>query len=126
MENVTAAQERALRTARAMLDLGHPLELILENPLIPSEMRGFLRSELEREQTFVLVPARTLVADAARSDWVSSLDRSAWYYWPAYRQFLLTIKGWTAPALRSLDDTSDRILRQLDPPIKEFFCLPIQ
>lgn len=121
MVNETAAQERALRTARAMLDLGHPLELILENPLIPSEMRGFLRSELEREQTFVLVPARTLVADAARPDWVSGLDRSTWYYWPAYRQFLLTSKGWTAPALRSLDDTSDRILRQLDPPTKEHF-----
>jgi hypothetical protein len=49
------------------------------------------------------------------------LDRSTWYYWPALRQLLLTYKGWESSALRSLDDSSDRILRQLMAPSTERF-----
>lgn len=113
---MTFIQQQALRTARAMLDLGHPLDRILNNPLIPPELVDFVRSELERDQNFQLVPAHMLVAEPDRQDWLQQLDRSTWHYWPALRQFLLTIRGWSAPALRSLDDTSDRVLRQLAPP----------
>jgi hypothetical protein len=109
----TPAQQQALRTARAMLDLGHPLDLVLGNPLIPLDLRDYVRAELERDQNFSLTPARMLVADPNRTDWLRGLDRSAWYYWPTLRQFLLTNKGWSVSALRSLDDSSDRILRQL-------------
>jgi len=114
-------EQQALQTARALLNLGHPLELILGNPLIPSEMRAHVRTELERDQNFPLTPARMLVADPNRSDWLRGLDRSSWYYWPTLRQFLLTNKGWSVSSLRSLDDSSDRILRQLAPPSTEQF-----
>lgn len=110
------AQQQALRTARAMLDLGHPLDLILSNPLIPADLRAYVRTELERDQNFPLIPARMIVADQDLPDWLREVDRSEWYYWPTLRQFLLTIKGWSASALRSLDDSSDRVLRQLRPP----------
>jgi hypothetical protein len=117
----TSAQQQALRTARAMLDLGHPIDLVLSNPLIPSDMQGYIRAELERDLNFPLIPARMLVADQNRADWLLGIDRSAWYYWPTLRQFLLTIKGWSGAALRSLDDSSDRILRQMAPPATHQF-----
>ncbi len=118
---MTQAQQQALRTARAMLDLGHPRELILNNPLIPPELRDFVLTELQRDENFPLTPARALVADLNRPDWLRGLDRSTWHYWPTLRQFLLASKGWQSSAIRSLDDSSDRILRQLAPPSTEQF-----
>jgi hypothetical protein len=104
-----------------MLDLGHPLELVLSIALVPEELRDFVREELRRDEAFALTPARTLVADPNRPDWLATLDRSTWHYWPALRQFLLTRKNWDTTALRSLDDSSDRVLRQLEAPSKERF-----
>jgi hypothetical protein len=118
---MTPEQQQALRTARAMLDLGHPRELILNSPFIPAGLRDFVRQELQRDESFPLTPARTLVAEPNRPDWLLGLDRSTWYYWPALRQFLLTYKDWESSALRSLDDSSDRILRQLMAPSTEQF-----
>src|SRR3569833_1398291 len=99
---MTPAQQQALQTARALLDLGHPLELVLANPIIPQNLRDFVRTELQRDANFQLTPARMLVANQNRPDWLRDLDRSTWYYWPALRQFLLTVKGWSPSALRSL------------------------
>jgi hypothetical protein len=108
-------QERiALRTARSLLELGYDIDTVLANPLIVPELREFVREELQRDANIELIPARTVVADRARGDWLDGLDRSTWYYWPSLRQFLLA-KGWTLSSLRSLDDSSDRVLRQLEP-----------
>lgn len=118
---MTPEQQTALRTARSLLDLGHPLEVVLSNPLIAADLREFVREELQREENFTLTPARILIADRNKTDWVGGLDRSAWYYWPSLRQFLLTMKGWDSTLLRSLDDSSDRVLRQLEAPAKNRF-----
>lgn len=119
---MTPPQQQALRTARGLLENGHPLDQILNSIFIPSDLRDFVRSELQRDQNFQLAPARTLVADPNRPDWLRGLDRSTWHYWPALRQFLLgPNKGWEPSALRSLDDSSDRIVRQLAPPATEQF-----
>jgi len=118
---MTPEQQTALRTARSLLDLGHPLDSILGSPFISAELRDFVRAELQRDENFTLTPARTLVADPNKPDWIRDLDRSTWHYWPALRQYLLTTKGWDAVALRSLDDSSDRILRQLSAPSQENF-----
>jgi hypothetical protein len=118
---MTPEQTQAVRTARAMLDLGHPLELILQSVFIPAGLREFVRTAIERDQNFPLVPATTLTAHPDRVDWLADLDRSGWYYWPTLRRFLLTAKDWNQTALRSLDDSSDRVLRQLAPPSEEQF-----
>jgi hypothetical protein len=121
---MTATADRqgaALRTARLLLDIGHPLEVVLENPLIPAEFREYVQDQLHRERNITLAPARTIVADQNRADWLSSLDRSAWYYWPALRDYLLTVKGWDTASIRSLDNSSDRIVRQLAAPWEETF-----
>ncbi|MGH9895402.1 MAG: Z1 domain-containing protein, partial [bacterium] len=118
---LTPEQNQALRTTRAMVDLGHRLDDILTSAFIPAHLRAFVREEIERDQNFPLAPARTIVADANRPDWLRDRDRSTWHYYPALRQFLLTSKGWTVTALRTLDDSSDRVLRQLEPPEMEQF-----
>lgn len=118
---MTPEKQLALRTVRSMLDLGHPLELVLASPMVPPELRDSVREEIQRDENFVLEPARTISADPDRRDWLRDCDRSAWYYWPALRQFLLTSKGWEMSTIRSLDDSSDRVLRQLAPPSQETF-----
>lgn len=117
---MTVAQETALRTVRTLLSLGHALEQILASSLIPSELHDFVKEEIERDTNIEFVPARLLVADSKRPDWILRLDRSTWYYWPLLRLLLLR-KDWTTTALRSLDDSSDMILRQLPPPETKTF-----
>jgi hypothetical protein len=116
MPDDSEREARALRTARALLDLGHPIDEVIANTLIPADLRDFVRERLEVDANYPLVPARTIVADRNRADWLRSVDRSDWYYWPTLRQYLVSIKGWDGAAVRSLDDSSDRILRQLAPP----------
>jgi Z1 domain len=118
---MTPEQQIAVRTARSLIDLGHPLDVIFASPLIPAGLRDFVRAELQRDENFLLTPARMVVADPNRADWLQTLDRSTWYYWPALRQYLLTTKGWEPPTVRSLDDSSDRILRQLAAPSEDRF-----
>lgn len=114
-------REKALRTARTMLDLGHPLKLILDSPFIPPEYREYVKSELARDANFILSPATIISADTARHDWFGKLDRERWVYWPALREFLLARKGWNQTSIRALDNASDQILRQLAPPTQEKF-----
>lgn len=108
--------QTALRTAFSLRDLGHPLDAILNSPFIPPEFRESIRIELEKDENMTLTPAKVLVADHNRVNWLGNIDRSEWHYWPTLRQYLATTKGWKTSALRSLDDTSDRILRQLSAP----------
>lgn len=118
---MTADQERYLRIARTLVDNGLPLNDVLGNRIIPSQHREFVRSELTRDDAIILVPARTIVNNPGRPDWLSSLDRSAWYYWPELRQFLLSKKGLQSSVVRSVDNSTDRILRQLAHPSTEQF-----
>lgn len=118
---MTPEQQTALRTVRSLLDLGHPLDVIFAGPLIPADLHEFVRAELQRDENFPLTPARMLIADPNRPDWLQTLDRSTWHYWPALRQYLFTTKGWEASAVRSLDDSSDRIVRQLSAPWNDRF-----
>lgn len=118
---MTPEQEVALRTARALIEVGHDIEAVLSNDLIPEALRPFVRAELDKDRNFELVPARVIVASKDRGDWLNGIDRDSWYYWPTLRQYLINKKGWQTSGVRSLDDSSDRILRQLEPPDREAF-----
>ncbi len=52
---------------------------------------------------------------------VTATDRSDWYYWPTLRAYLLGNNNWPAPAVRSLDETTDRIIGQMSDPLIEQF-----
>lgn len=49
-------------------------------------------------------------------DWIADVDRGEWYYWPTLRSYLLGVKNRPRDAVNSLDDASDKVLRQLRPP----------
>lgn len=121
MTQPTVQQEQILRTARALLDLGHPREAVLENPLIPEDLQAWVKEQLDEESNRTFEPARVLSAARGREDWLAGIDRTNWYYWPTLRNYLLGVKGWPRDTVLSLDDVSDRILRELEPPEKSEF-----
>ena len=108
--------EKALGIVRLMIDGGLARDAAINNPAIPDEHRERIRETLDREENIVLVPARMLVANAQRGEWLHQMDRSSWYYWPTHREYLLGVKNRSKAAARSLDETTDRILGQLAAP----------
>ncbi len=113
--------ERALGLVRLIIDSGVSRDDAINNPVIPEAYKQQLYDVLAREENIVLEPPRILVAEAERGEWLRQLDRSDWFYWPALRQFLLAEKDMGAPAVRSLDEITDRILEQLAPLSSEKF-----
>ena len=103
-----AELERALRTARSLLDLGHSEDIVFGSGLIDASMVESVRTRLAAERTQVLTPVRVFRANADQADWLAGLDRSRWHYWTALRQYLLTVKGWSAAAVRRLSLTGCR------------------
>jgi hypothetical protein len=104
-----------------MIDRGIPREVAIDNPAIPEEFRQEIAEALIREENITLEPARIIVATSHRDEWLRQADRSNWYYWPTLREYLLAVKGWSAAAVRSVDEITDRILGQLASPDSEQF-----
>lgn len=117
----TPQQEKALRTARFLIDEGHALDLVIDNPLIPSELKVWVKEELEKENNRTFERAKVISSAAAMPDWLADVDRDEWYYWPTLRKYLLGVKNRSRDSVASLDDASDRVLRQLRPPSTEEF-----
>jgi hypothetical protein len=113
--------DAALNLVRLLIAQGIPRDQAISNPAIPEEHRTRIQETLERDDNIILEPARMLVAAARRDEWLRQRDRSEWYYWPRLREYLLAVKGWHTPAVRSLDEITDRILGQLSPPEVEQF-----
>lgn len=113
--------DAALRIVRVLISNGFTREAALENPAIPEDLRAAVSDALAREETIVLRPARIITAVTGRGEWLRRLDRSNWHYWPTLRDYLLTTKNWPAPAVRSLDESTDRILAEMSSPDTESF-----
>jgi len=113
--------ETALGIVRLFISGGANRDEAINNPGIPLEFRERIREILEREDNIVLEPARILVTGDQRDEWLRQLDRSDWYYWPTLRAYLLGTRNWAAASVRSLDETTDRILGQMSAPSAEQF-----
>lgn len=113
--------ETALRIARVLMANGLSREAALSNPAIPEGVRAEVADLLAREETIVLRPASVISVEAGRGDWLRKRDRSGWHYWPTLRDYLLDVKDWKAPAVRSLDEATDRILSEISDPETETF-----
>lgn len=111
----------ATNLVRLLRELGNSLDDAINNPAVPSMFRQQLRETFEAEDTVIFRPARFLVNSPARDEWLIRTDRQNWYYWPTLRGYLLAIKGWNSASVRSLDETTDRILELLAPPKREQF-----
>jgi hypothetical protein len=111
----------ALRIVRMLIANGVSREEALANPAIPERLRPEILEALSREETIVLRPASIITADADRGEWLRRRDRSGWHYWPSLRDYLLGMKGWSTSAVRSLDESTDRILAEIADPTAERF-----
>lgn len=116
MSMTTLQQDKALRTARFLLDEGHSRDEVIGNQLIPVELRSWVEAELEKESNRTFERARVISAATGADDWLADVDRSEWYYWTTLRKYLLGTKNWPKDTVTSLDDASDKVLRQLRPP----------
>lgn len=116
MTSYSSLQDQTLRTARLLLDLGHPKEEVVSNPLIPANLRQWVSERLDEEANRTFERARVISASEEITDWLAGIDRSTWHYWPTLRTYLLATKGWPKDTVTSLDDASDKILRELKPP----------
>lgn len=114
---MTPEQAQGLRIARALVANGIPLGDALANPALRPEVRDFVRGIFDLEQTRRLRPVATISADPSRGQWLDTIDRSSWYYWPTLRDLLIA-KEWNTA---DLDDETDRVLRQVaHPAVAEF------
>lgn len=107
-------RDRALALVRFLLDSGTEVEKAVNNPEIPVEHRNWIHAELKKEQNIILEPAHFVTAGADK-DWLQNIDRMDWYYWPRLREYL-PLKGWSIPSVQSIDEVTDKVLRQLDFP----------
>jgi len=111
---LTPQQEKALRTARFLLSEGHTAEQV--SLLLPIELRQWVTEELEKERNRTFERAKVISSAADSDDWLGDVDRGEWYYWSTLRSYLLGVKNRPKDAVNSLDDASDKVLRQLRPP----------
>ncbi len=113
--------DNALGIVRLLINGGCDRSDAINNPAIPEEYKHRIKETLEREDNITLRPANLLTAENDKDEWLRYLDRSEWHYWPSLRRYLLGYKNWSNAALRSLDETTDRILGQLNPPENDQF-----
>lgn len=113
--------DEALGLVRRLIDLKIPRDEAINSPYIPSEFTAGIQERLEKENIITLEPAHVIQAGEIPDDWLKAADRSSWYYWISLRQFWLDQNGWSQKIVQSVDDTTDKILRQLPhPSTKEF------
>ena len=121
MADLNPEHEKALLTARFLLDLGHDPEAVYANELIPANLQDWVRGKLTEEQNRTFERVRVISAAESEHDWVAGLDRTTWHYWPTLRRFLLGKKNWPRDTVASLDDASDSILSKLAHPATDEF-----
>lgn len=121
MRELSPDQEKALTTARALIDLGHSLESVLASPFIPEELRDWVNEIIVGETNRTYERARVIASSDADDNWLAGVDRSDWYYWKTLRTYLLVEKKRTRDVVASLDDASDQVLRHLKHPSADEF-----
>lgn len=114
--------EDALSLARNAMHLADldPEAAVASQPLIPGDMRTDVRAALKREarehSIIRIRDAKMIEESRGHQEWLREADRQRWVYWPRLRQHLLITKEWPQPAVRSIDDATDRILGALEDP----------
>lgn len=109
-------RDGALGIVRLLISQGVDRETAISNQFIPVEFREQIRGILESEELVIFRPPTVISGRLKKSNWLANYDRSGWFFWNNLRQFLLGYKNFSEEAVRSLDDSSDRILQQLCDP----------
>lgn len=110
--------DRYLRVVRTMMD---SLELSLDESIlragVPSEFVAMVRTRWSQESALSTAPARVLSATrGGKRPWFQNWDPSQGYYWRRLRAYLVDNLARPLSMVDSLDDSTDRILANLEAP----------
>lgn len=114
---MTPEQTQGLLIARALIANGIPLDDAVSNPAVPPTVRSYIRGILEQDRTRTLRPVTSITANPNQGQWLDSIDRGNWFYWPALRDYLI-LKGWQTD---DVEYETDLVLRQLADPSEDRF-----
>lgn len=108
----------ALRLARVLIDTtGAAIADVAENPAIPAELRQAVIDRLEAERVIDIRDPRMVEdPDRGHREWLHSVDRAGWYYWPRLREYLIDRVGRPEQVVRAVDRATDRILGAMEEP----------
>lgn len=110
--------EDALRLARVLMDTtGIDAPGAAANPAIPLALRDEVARRLLEEGVIEIRDPR-MIEDRRRRhhDWLRSVDRADWYYWPRMREHLIDRVGRPENVVRAIDRATDRILGAMESP----------
>ena len=113
--------EDALGIVRMLIESGIAREDAVSNPAVPVEFRSRIHEQLQREEIIILEPAGEISAPSQSDEWLNRVDRSDWYYWPTLRRYFLSTKNFPLNVVRSVDETTDRILGRMPDPSTDQF-----
>ncbi len=113
--------EDALGIVRMLIESGIPREDAVSNPAVPVEFRSRIDEQLQREEIIILEPAGEISALTQSDEWLNRIDRLDWYYWPTLRRYFLSTKNFPLNVVRSIDETTDRILGRMPAPSTDQF-----
>ncbi|HOU30594.1 MAG TPA: Z1 domain-containing protein [Bacteroidales bacterium] len=108
--------EEALGIVRMLIETGIPRESAINNPAVPVEFRSEIENRLRGEEIIVLEPADEISSSVQSDEWLNKIDRSNWYYWPTLRGYFLSVKKFPLYTVRSIDESTDRILGRMPNP----------
>lgn len=110
--------EEALRLARVLIDTtGADPADAAANPAIPADLRTAVGDRLLEERVVQIRDPR-MVEDPNRQhrEWLQSVDRAHWYYWPRLREQLIDRVGRPEAVVRAIDRATDRVLGAMENP----------
>jgi len=118
--------EHCCRLVRVMCDdQGVTLDQALGNLTlmgVADETVTAVQETLRRESKIITDPA-IVIQDQNNplEPWLHNEDRKNWKYWKYFRNYQLDQNGWAGASVRSLDDSTDKILNFMRPPSEEAF-----
>jgi hypothetical protein len=109
-----------VRIAKSIKDaLNISNEEAVNSSPIPEEYKQQVLAELQAEDVMEVRDLH-MVEDRQRDhvEWLSRVDRANWYYWPRLRNYLIDLKNWPIATVRSIDNSTDRILGAMENPVE--------
>lgn len=87
---------------------------------LADDLRERVIRALESQRNVEIRKANVLEdPDRGHVPWLANVDRASWYYWRRLREYLMDVRNRPDAAVRSLDDSSDKVLGTLENPLGE-------
>lgn len=109
--------DRYLRAVRALVEsLNLPLEEAINTVKVPEELIERLKEKYEAETTIPIRRVNMIASSSEPHSWFKNWQTTNGYYWVRQRDYLLDILGLSKDSVRSIDDSTDKILSRFEDP----------